>query len=186
MKIAIGLPSNRQIRPLTVKSLVEMIANGKEHEFIFLLETEGFTIEDNRNKIALAAKEKQVDYLLFIDDDMVFESNLLPRLLAHNKDIIGVDSLGRNGRRTVKLEGIQGRFVPQSLFSAEVVGTGIMLIKGEVLKTLKPPLFLFERLPNGEVKNGEDVFFCNKARGEGYKIWCDPKLMVKHIGDKLN
>jgi glycosyltransferase involved in cell wall biosynthesis len=155
------------------------VEHNKQHEFTFIIETEGIGIEDNRNEIA--EKAKGSDYLLFVDDDMVFEPTLLQKLMESNKKVIGVASKSRVGAYTVKQLGIK-KPITQSLFQARAVGTGLMLIDMKVFDTIEKPYFKVERYKDNKVKTGEDVYFCDKV-GD---VWCDGRIDVKHIGDKLN
>lgn len=179
MKISIGIPTNRHIRPLTALSLLELVEQSKEFEFNFIVETEGIGIEDNRNEIV--EKAEGSDYLLFVDDDMVFEPTLLKRLIEDDKDVVGVASRSRVGAHTVKQLGIK-KPITKSLFQVRAVGTGLMLIKMSVFGKLEKPYFKVERYKDNKVKTGEDVYFCDKV-GD---VWCDARVDVKHIGDKLN
>lgn len=177
--ITVGIPTNRQLRTSTVLSLLQLKTRRKLQ---YVIETEGFTVEDNRNKIAEQALNST--HLLFIDDDMVFEPDLLDRLVALKKDIVGVNSKNRQGGQTVILEGIRSRPVPHKPFAADVVGTGIMLINTKVLKQLPKPWFKMEREKDGKVKTGEDAYFCLQAKKAGFEVWCDPTVYVGHIGEK--
>ena len=188
-KITIGIPTNRGVKAMTVLSLLKMVEENKSFNFHFIVETEGISIEDNRNAIVEQALKEKSDYLLFVDDDMIFEPNLLTNLLNKNKKIIGVNSYSRHeeGFSTVRLEGTQRqvRLFPTTLFSCLVVGTGLMLIDMTIFSLLSKPYFKIERYGDGKVKLGEDVYFCQKAKGEGIEIWCDPTIKVGHIGDKI-
>jgi choline kinase len=185
-RITIGIPTNRHVRPLTVKSLLELVAKNKEHTFHIVVESEGLTIEDNRNNIATQALANKSEYLLFVDDDMVFDADLLKTLLDANKMVIGVAAKTRSGGSTVKMDGIQAKLTPKRLFTCRAVGTGVMLIDTEIFGEFKKPWFKITRLSNGEPKEGEDVYFCDQVRGLGHEIWCDPTVKIKHIGDRLN
>src|SRR3990167_7699081 len=91
-KIALGLPTNRGFKPKTVLSLLNIEKVG---ELYPIIATEGYTISENRNYIVAQAIKAKCDYLLFVDDDMIFPPDTLKRLLAHGKDIIGVLSNSR-------------------------------------------------------------------------------------------
>ena len=192
MKITLAIPTNRGIRPKTAQCLLDLVAHGG-YEFHTIVAERGFTIAENRNYVAIQAMNKNSDYLLFIDDDMTFEPDLLDRLLAHEKEIVGVafhprcdvpvnDSMDEV--HFIKLRDATDEKY-KSLFSCKAVGTGILLIKTEVLKKMPPPWFAFEYLPTGQVKVGEDWYFCNTAKAWGYEIWCDPTIKVGHIGEKI-
>ena len=89
IKITIGIPCNRQFKSKTVESLFGIVTHSK-HDFNFVIATEGYTISENRAYIVAQALKNKSDYLLFIDDDMVFDSDTLDRLLSCKKDIVGV------------------------------------------------------------------------------------------------
>jgi hypothetical protein len=80
------------------------------------------------------ALEVKSDYLVFVDTDMVFGTDALPRLLAHGKDVIGG---AYNEKRvpavsTVKMDDGTGQIfvgkadMPQEPFRCIAVGTGFM------------------------------------------------------------
>jgi GT2 family glycosyltransferase len=73
--------------------------------------------------------------------------------------------------------------IPSTLFEAYFVGTGVCLINMDVFKKLKAPYFAFTVDKNGQVANGEDGTFCDKARKAGYRVWCDPTISVGHLGE---
>ena len=187
MKITLGIPCNRTVQAETMQSLLDMIAKS-EHDFHFVIATQGYTIAENRTLIAVRAIENKSDYLLFIDDDMVFPPNTLNRLLSREKDIIGIPYYARVlPRKSVVVlengEELSGT-VPGDLFKCQHVGTGVMLIKTEVFKNIIRPWFQFKTNADGCTVQGEDAHFCEVARNKGYSIYCDSTLPVRHIGDR--
>ena len=88
MKITIGIPTNRLIKPKTAQSLLNLVAYSK-HDYIILISTRGYNTSENRNWIAAKAINNGCDYLFFVDDDMILPKEALERLLEANKDIIG-------------------------------------------------------------------------------------------------
>lgn len=170
-----------------MQSLLELVAFSN-HDFHFVVATEGYTISENRNYIAIQAIKNNSDYLFFVDDDMVFPSDTLERLLARQKDIIGVASRSRclPLKSTVQLlDGTILSEFPKELKEVKQVGTGIMLVKMEVFEKIDKPYFNTKTHINGFTLQGEDAWFCEKAKEKGFKIWCDGTLSVKHIGDFL-
>jgi GT2 family glycosyltransferase len=170
-----------------MQSLLEMVT-GSEHDLHFAICTEGYTIAENRTVIAVKALENKSDYLLFIDDDMVFPKNTLDRLIARDKDIIGIPYYSRvlPRKSVVVLEDgteLKGE-IPDDLFKCQHVGTGVMLIKTDVFKNIIRPWFEFKTSLEGFTLQGEDAFFCEVARKRGYDIWCDSTLSLRHIGDR--
>ena len=183
MKIAIGIPTNRGLKAKTAQSLLELTAHGG-HEFCFVFATEGYTVAENRNYIAVQALNQGCDWLLFVDDDMVFPPDTLGCLLAHGKRIIGVASNSRilPLKHTVELpDGIAE--LPNELFQTKAVGCGVMLVDMAVFKEIERPWFGFKTFPTGQIARGEDAWFCDLAREKGIEIWCDPTIKIGHIGD---
>ena len=186
MKILIGTLSNRNFKPQTVESLMNLEI---PCERIFAVATQGYHIAENRNWLAFKSVNENCDYLFLTDDDMIFPPNTLKKLLSYQKDIVGVACHPRNSEKKtyVTLDKVHkdNTDLPKELFECERVGTGIMLIKTEVFKKLSWPFFAFKSDINGFTLNGEDWFFCDKAREAGFKIWCDPTLSIGHIGDYI-
>jgi len=69
------------------------------------------------------------------------------------------------------------------LLESLYVGMGFMLVKKGVFETVKWPWFLSTTIPfvnRTEIMVTEDIYFCNKAREAGYKVWIDPTVKVGH------
>jgi len=144
-------------------------------------------IDTARNLIVEKTLE-DLDYthLLFVDDDMVFPSETLEKLLSHDKDIVGVQSFKRREMYepcvyTLK----ESKYYPilvNSFIDVDAIGTGILLIKTEVFKKVKFPWF--ETVYDKDKTHWSvDFMFCRKAKKEGYKLYCDPDIEIGHIGD---
>jgi hypothetical protein len=58
-----------------------------------------------------------------------------------------------------------------------------MLVKTKVFKAMEEPYFYFEQLGNNKIL-GEDIYFCIKAKDEGFDTWVDHDLSkgIRHIG----
>ena len=190
MKITIGIPTNRQFKPQTVSSLVQMVAYSK-HDYSFVIPTKGYNTAENRNYIVAQAFKNNSDYLLLSDDDMLYPPDSLEKLLAHKKDIVGATYSVKQlppslvigyGEQVKSDEEAQKQTKP---FKCEALGGGLLLIKLEVFKKIKPPFFGYEWYDNGMVKMSNDWWFCKKAREAGIDIWCDPTIQCGHIGDYI-
>ena len=183
IKIAIGLPTNRLIKPKTALSLLRLIAHSK-HDYYFIVSTRGYNTAENRNYIAAQAIKNGCAYLLCVDDDMIYESDTLDKLLAHNKDIVGGLYNTKYEMQEEVIEYLHSGKKPEHLFKCAALGTGLLLIKTDVFRKLLQPWFGYVWYDNGMVKESIDWFFCRKARENGFDIWCDPQTMAKHIGLK--
>jgi glycosyltransferase involved in cell wall biosynthesis len=197
MKITLAICTNRGIRPKTAQALLEMVHYSKEHDLHIVVAERGYTTGENRNYSVVQAEKNGSDYLLFIDDDMTFLPSTLEELLAHEVDVVGVNSYSRclPLSSTVGLMDKEGKYmspdnhtawemrIPTKLFKAYFVGAGIMLIDMKVFKKIEKPYFVFTTDENGQIVNGEDGYFCDKVKKAGMEVWCDPEIEVGHLGE---
>ena len=188
MKTTIAIPSNRGINPSTFQCILELIANsGDKHDLQLISPEHGYSICENRNYIGVQALNNKSDYLLMIDDDMDFEPDLLDRMIANDKDICGVAFHPRCETEDMKTldETHHANLKDNKLFESKAVGTGIILIRTEILNKIKRPWFKFEYHNTGMCKLGEDWFFSKVAKEAGFKVWLDPTIKVGHWGEKI-
>lgn len=197
MKITVAIPTNRGINPQTVGCVLEMILHSREHKIEPLVASEGYTVAENRNYIAVQAVNNGSDYLLMIDDDMTFEPTILEDLLANEKDICGAAYHPRcdtgqvikyiDKEHPIRLDDPEIKNDPkyQTTFECYATGTGIILIKCDVFKKISQPFFEMSFHPNGCNKEGEDWYFCKKAKQYGIKTFADPRPKVGHIGEVI-
>ena len=187
--ILIGVPTNGDMKMLTVFSLV-MATNmlrSLGHDMTFTCR-EGPYTHWNREHLVQDAMEAGVDYLMFIDTDVVFPVEAIPKLIAHDKDIVGgMYNLKQDEPvTTIKLwnddrsefRALKDEPLPAGLFRVAALPTGFMLVKASVFERLSFPYFPCD------FGQGEDVSFCLKAQEAGIEVWCDPTIQIKHIGNK--
>ena len=155
----------------------------------------GSLIYDARNNFAKMAISKDVDYVLWLDSDMIFPEDLMVQMIKHmedGKDIVTGLYFRRRAPFTPVLfseleakddgghwKGFDNYQVDGDPFEVAGCGFGCCMVKKTVLvdvvlnhKTWFTPFNGF----------GEDLAFCLRARDLGYKIWCDPKIKCGHVG----
>lgn len=192
MKILLGMPTVGMIPYKTVGSLLQTAERGKVEPMLVT----GSLLYDSRDTIAKCAVENGYDYVLFVDSDMVFDSEDLKRLLAHNVGICSGLYVTRAGeRKNVAYSKIitRRRFPyrePKLIedksttgFGAvSACGFGFCLIKTSVLKCmLKYYKSLFEPFKGV----GEDIAFCIRAKRLGFKTFIDRDVKLGHVGEKV-
>lgn len=197
MRIAILIPARGQMEVATAFDLVAMCAytiKTTKHD-IDLFTSSGTLIFDQRNNLVKTALDIKADYLLFVDADMRFPKDTLQILMAHDKDIIGVNATTRSEpvKPTAKNMHINEDnsidWMPiysnakTGIEMADGIGCGVMLIKRKVIEGMEEPYFYFEQLPGNKIL-GEDIYFCVKAKDAGFDTWVDHDLSkhIKHIG----
>ncbi len=210
IKVAICTPSGDLVHADYAMSLAALTYRCLQFEYegerqpaigIALINVKGSLVVNNRNQIVELAKEKSVDYLLFLDSDITVHPHTLRALLRNDKDIVGGTYVGRSEPHRLLGHDINGKLLDQSLSETVVdftelmeVGTlptGCLLIKMSVFDKLEKPYFQTpaHKESSGEVWiEGEDVFFCRSALAAGFKIWLDWNVTagIGHIGQLTN
>ena len=187
MKIHVAVPTYGLICAETVDCLLpSIISLLKDHE-VRVQYPVGTILFDNRNNAVKKALENNMDYLMFIDSDMIFPEGAIQQLIADDKDIVAakcnVRNTGDKVLHNVKFledNKILVKDTPNELFKCFAVGTGFMLIKMKVFKKMADPWF-FHANYQGKML-GEDIFFCWQANNAGFEVWCDPTINMGHIG----
>ncbi len=143
----------------------------------------------------------QYDYQLWIDSDIVFDTEKFYRLVAMDKDIAAGWYMTEDGHTTSVAHwleeddfrgngGVMNHETGDTMskrrkpFTVDYTGFGWVLIKKGVFEKLEYPWFApkMQVFESGEVQDmcGEDVSFCLDAKEAGYEIWCDPQIRVGH------
>lgn len=148
-------------------------------------------ISYNRNKIVKDFLSKpEYDYLMMIDSDIIPPLNYLD-LVDFDKDIISgvcfayIDNhiiplvMEYNKNTNEKPFVVKSFEGTEGLVEIDVCGTGAMIIKREVLEKVKAP-FLNRYDENGIKTMGLDFSFCDKAKKEGFKVWCHLDFICSH------
>jgi hypothetical protein len=143
----------------------------------------------------------QYDYQLWIDSDIVFDTEKFYRLVAMDKDIAAGWYCTEDGQTTsvahwleeedfrgnggvMNHETLETMSKRRKPFTVDYTGFGWVLIKKGVFENLEYPWFApkMQVFESGEVQDmcGEDVSFCLDAKEAGFEIWCDPQIRVGH------
>ena len=157
-----------------------------------------------RNKLVRNFMESDCTDFLFVDADVVINTDAVTRLLAlsSDKDVVA----GSYPRRAKDAKFFldfyldkdgQLEFDDHGLMRVESVSTGFMLIRRHVIEHMieKHPEWQYKGDGDGETEHalfdfmildgqyiGEDYAFCLRARQDGFKIYLDPMISLPHIG----
>ena len=132
------------------------------------------------------------DYIFWLDSDMVFEPDILIRMMDEiepNTILTGLyfrrsapfspvlfDKLEMTDKGC---EWTDFKEIPDKLFEVGGCGFGCVLMPTEaILSVVLQHTHMFNPM-NGV---GEDLAFCWRARQSGYKIVCDPQIKLGHVG----
>lgn len=150
-------------------------------------------LSDLRNKILDFASKNNFDYLLSCDSDILVPSDILKKLIKHNKHCCS--SLIYNGYivsphkphlfpNILKFDGkgyyhINNWYVKHSPYLMEsklirVDATGAVVL-------MSKEIFNNKNIRYGFHYQGEDIYWSERVRSEGYNIYCDLGCFSKHI-----
>lgn len=187
--ILIALPTNRYIEPECMKSIYDLdVPEGYTTELQFFY---GYQIDQVRNLIAEWGR--RYDYLFCVDSDIILPKDALSRLIAADKDIASglyiqrkpgqfilelYEGSEETGYRNIEYKHLHNK----GLVEVSACGFGCVLVKGDVLRAMEYPHFVYRSALNHDHTYSEDIYFCNKARSKGFKVWADTGLHCEHIG----
>lgn len=175
MKLAVCIPNTGTIKAQTAFCLHRAL-KGFPYDYTVIFK-EGSVLHWNREELVKAAQKAKCTHLLFLDSDMYFEKDAIERLLERKKEVVGTNY----NMRKLPREGT-ARLIPGQegdLQEANGVATGFMLIDMTVFDKITKPWFFWSE------KEGEDHWFCRKAKEADYKIWCDLSVKIGHIGEAI-
>jgi hypothetical protein len=121
----------------------------------------------------------------------MFPSNVVLKLLAHNKDIVACNYMKRSlPMKTVAYTDLNDwdSWVPmepqEELVKVKGIGMGCILMKTDVFKKLEKPYFEFRFKEDTKDWFGEDFILQDKIQKVGYEIFVDTMLSmeIKHVG----
>ena len=188
-KILVAIPTAKYIEVETFKSLFDLtVPDGYELDFQYFY---GYSISQIRNLIADWAK--RYDYLFSLDSDVVLPKDTLTKMLDADKDIISglyIQRIPNTHTLEVYMDTPNGGCtnIPYHLIKDKGVveiaacGMGCVLIKSEVFRKMPYPHFFYKEALSHTDTVSEDVFFCMKARENGFKVWADATIECDHKG----
>ena len=173
---------------------------GKMGHEVFPFIIDSCFVDEGRNVCFEKAKEKNVDYLFFIDSDIYISSDLretIDKMINLNKDVVAALYFGRNvPHRPSALQiteniGIYKSIleIPEKPFQIEITGCGFTLIKrkilnaftGEIIQKIGKPFSFIEKHNMADDPHREDISFCLRLKKLGFEIWIDPTIETGHV-----
>ena len=141
---------------------------------------------------------QEYDYILWLDDDIVFTPEDFEKLYKEDKDVISGLYLMANGSQYAAVEvwdeeyfqdngtfqflnkqDIKSRLLP---FTVEYVGFGFLLFKKGVFEQLKYPWFepTYLQIKDCQDFSMEDVTLCLKLKKKRIDVYVHPEVVVGH------
>lgn len=148
-----------------------------------------------REEAAKRALENNMDYIFFVDDDMICPDDMFLRLYRHHEvaDVVCPLAFTRNPPyKPVMYASIEGwdpversdyfinnvvmNYPRNKLVEVDACGFGAALVKTSILKKIAPPYFMCSS------GTGEDILFCYKVRKVGGRVFMDTTFNIGHLG----
>ena len=169
----------------------------------------GYDVATARNRIAQMAVDRNADYVLMVDNDVVLPKNALTLLLEDAKDVClgyyphrGADNRYNGNTCICKLYDADGNayyhYPLESEYTAEEMkefiergdkkiqvhggGMGCALIKTDVFRNVSYPWY--DWVNYGDANRGmlsEDLYFCQLCQNSKYRIYADVRVGCGHL-----
>lgn len=144
--------------------------------------------ENARNTTVKMMREEGFDFLLTIDHDTIPKRNPID-LLFLGLDVVGFACPQWNMTDPaypiyfVGMDKVEGGYAEhknkEGLQEVDAVGSGCLLMSREVLEKVKEPFL--RKWEDGFAVTGLDFFFCEKAKQEGFKVYCHYDYIADHM-----
>lgn len=186
LKYLIAIPCGNHIPTPTVASLMCMKRVGMSR-VTFL---QNSLVYDARHMLVSEALKTGVDRVLFLDSDMTFDSHLMERLAAdmdsgldfvtalYFKRVFPTNPLVYkyvDGKHTAYAD-----YPRNELFEICACGFGAVMLSTKLLRdVVRDCKYPFTPIMGVA---GEDIAFCRRARQTGYRLWCDSRIKIGHVG----
>lgn len=187
--ILIAVPTNKNVETETMKSIYDLvIPEGYNTELQFFY---GYQVDQVRNLIADWGKK--YDYVLHVDSDIILPSDSLIKMLQADKPVISGLYIQRKPEKQV-LEVYQDKHgggfenIPywaienRGVIPIAGCGFGCVLVNSDVYRNIDYPHFLYHSAIDHKHTMSEDLYFCNKARQNGYTLYADTSILCPHVG----
>jgi hypothetical protein len=199
IKLTIGVPTAGRVCMGFAYSLVGMVSKLAAHGLPTVPEAtvectmdvvESSVIHTNREKIVARAIENGRTHLMFLDDDMVFEPQVLEIMLGRRQHVVAVNYLikSESDPQFVAV-GLDGKRVATKEKSTGIVpiaytGFGISVFDLDVFKKVPQPWFQPQFVPDRCEYTTEDNPCYAKIREHGFNVYLDhdASKLVRHIG----
>ena len=155
---------------------------------------ESSVIHANRERLVRKAIHEGRSHILFLDDDMVFEPNILDIMLGRRQEVVVVNymiksepeehtewvAVGLDGKRIATRAELTG------LLPIHASGFGVSLFDLEAFKRTPQPWFEPRFIPEQSSYTTEDYPCYERLRAAGATIYLDhdASKMVSHLGTK--
>lgn len=201
--VAICVPSPDMIDPNFMDCVLSIYAytvrNLPHVQLLFEYAT-GVRTDRNRNGMLQHCLESDVDYILWLDADMIFQPQIIEKYLKADKDIIGCKYYKRGAPFSPvfykRSKDHEWKYTPvdpdslpkgQEIVELDALGFGGMMVKTDVYRKMGEDMWMNYgknfHIPGAEEDAlTHDINFCRKAQEHGFKIHLHTGVLASHIG----
>lgn len=186
-KLLIAIPCYDSMRPEFVQSLVALEDRLRRDGVPFEVKIiPGTLVYMARDALARHAVNNDFTHVLWLDADMVFGDSILEDLTMSGKDMVCGLFISRHNPYLSTIfaqlspEVIRITEFPDEAFRIGACGFACVFMRVEILRDVLNNNNGKCFLPTGRLS--EDLAFCERARCQGYEIWCEPTARVGHVG----
>lgn len=200
LKVLVGVPSGQHwfaqfgvaLGSMMVKFAMQPVKGYRSQE-LRVLSVRSSILPKNRLDLVKMAKKANVDFLLMLDCDHTFPSDLLHRLIPHNKPVVAANCVTKQipAQPTARLKK-EGDSQGEPLYTDDKkglervwrVGTGVMLIRKDVLEKVPHSAWAMVYKEEADTFQGEDWGFCEACEMLNIPIYVDHDVSreIGHIG----
>lgn len=190
VRVFIGIPSySWSLSIPTARSLIGdlfSLAN-KGGKFTLYDEAGNTEIGAARMAIVSAFLQTQCTHLVFIDDDVCWQSGGLIRLLQATGGLVGGVYPKRVDPPEWPVNRLENPKTTDELVEVVSIPGGFMRLTRNAVERLHADYgtAMFDNIRAGEARYSEDVSLCLRWRETGGKVWALQDLQMGHVGNKL-
>lgn len=185
MKLLIAIPCYDTAEAEFLKCFSDLIVRLAKDGYNFEVKViSGTLVYLAREELAHYAVRNGFSHVLWLDSDMVFEPDILDRMLAHGKPFVSAAFRSRHGKYyccfskdIVSCQLLDE--MPTEPFWAEACGFAGALIETRILQAVR---HRYGTCFDANIKLGEDFEFCRKALTVGHRVYVDPNIKMGHVG----
>ena len=204
MKILIAVPTFENIYPDTFKSIYDLDPAGNELSFEYV---RGYDCATARNRIAQISLDRDSDYALMVDNDVVLHKDTLVNMLDNPQLVTlgsyahrDTDNLYRGKTCICKLTDPNGKkyfnYPLESEYSSEELlalkdrgeykvqihggGMGCAFINTSAFRTIKYPWYDWVNYKDRGMLS-EDLYFCEQCKANRIPVYTDTRVTCGHM-----
>lgn len=194
MRILVAITTKNTVDAETAIAVANLDPCGHEIVYAYADGRGVYGVHQARNCVVNKAIKDDFDYILMVDADTIVPPDTIGLLLDPAVEIcLGVYRYKNETRDCPFFKFVPDNDgsdkwkwdeVPEGRFEVRHAGMGCAMIRTDIFQSLVRPYYYWEERSSG-CHTGEDIYFCNKARQAGFKIWADGRVKCAHAGRKV-